>query len=324
MAGHLTAAERDRIAQLFHQGATRIEIARALVRSPATIGRELARNGRGDEYFAAQAQEQARQRRRDRPLERKMDREAIGRVVHAGLTDYWSPDQIACRLRREHPDDPERHVSAQTIYSWIGRLPDEQRTHYQQFLRRRGMRPRRHRENTGENQAAGIADRPEVIEQRGRIGDFEGDTVLGPPGSGGLVTLVDRRSRYCILGKVASKHADRVHHKIRDRLQPLDEHQRRSLTFDNGSEFAQCHRLERHLETPLYFADPGCPYQRGTNENTNGLIRQFFPKGTDFRNITHHEVRRVENLLNNRPRACLDYQTPNEVFFGQSASPICD
>ncbi|HVC97316.1 MAG TPA: IS30 family transposase, partial [Pirellulales bacterium] len=115
--------------------------------------------------------------------------------------------------------------------------------------------------------------------------DFEGDTVLRPAGTGGLRTLVDRKSRFTIILKIQSKQADHVHRRLKERLKELDEEHRRSITFDNGTEFARCDRLEKHLEMKLYFADPGCPYQRGTNENTNGLIRQFFPKGTDFRDI---------------------------------------
>ena len=163
-----------------------------------------------------------------------------------------------------------------------------------------------------------------MIEQRLRLGDFEGDTILGPPGTGGLVTLVDRRSRFTIITKIQSKDADHVHHRIKQRLKDLAEDRRHSLTLDNGTEFACCRRLEKHLDLKLYFADPGCPYQRGTNENTNGLVRQYFPKGTNFRNISHHEARRVENLLNNRPRACLDFQTPAAVFFSEIPPSGCD
>jgi transposase InsO family protein len=117
---------------------------------------------------------------------------------------------------------------------------------------------------------------------------------------------------------VQSKHADHVHQRLKDRLKELEQERRRSITFDNGTEFARCDRLEKHLGIKLYYADPGCPYQRGSNENTNGLIRQYFPKGTDFRDISHHEVRRVEKLLNDRPRACLAFRTPAEVFFEKS------
>jgi IS30 family transposase len=302
-------AERDLIAQLRHQGADQKEIAKALQRSTATISRELRRNRANDEYFAAQAQEKSQQRRRARPLTRKMDDPHISQTVRHALTQYWSPEQIVGRLELDQPEG-EASISARTIYQWIHGNP--YRTHWESFLRRRGKRPFRRTKPAGIG--APIAERPEEIEQRLRLGDFEGDTVLGPPGTGGLATLVDRKSRYTIVVKIHSKEADHVHQKIKDRLKELKEEHRRSITFDNGSEFARCHRLEKHLGMKLYFADPGCPYQRGTNENTNGLIRQYFPKGTDFRNVSHQQVRAVENLLNNRPRECLGYRTPDEVF----------
>ena len=279
-------------------------------RSPATISRELRRNGTGNDYFAAQAQQQSEHRRRERTITRKMDQPQIDEAVRRGLARYWSPEQIAGRLKLDDSDD-QPQVSARTIYNWITR--DEYREHWQSFLRRRGRRPFRRKkpDKTG----APIHERPEVIEARLRLGDFEGDTVLGAPGTGGLATLVDRKSRYTIIAKIRSKDANHVHQKIKERLKQLDEERRRSVTFDNGSEFARCHRLEKHLAMQLYFADPGCPYQRGTNENTNGLIRQFFPKGTNFQDVTHYEVREVENLINSRPRTCLGYRTPSEVFF---------
>lgn len=321
MAHHLTSEERDRIAQLRHRGADQKEIAQALSRSPATISRELRRNRTGNEYFAAQAQQQAEQRQSQRPLVCKMDHHEINEAVRRGLTHEWAPEQIAGRLAQQHPDCPDRQVSAQTIYNWIEQ--DDDCEHWQTFLRRRGKRPyrRKHLATTGD--AGRISQRPEVIEQRLRLGDFEGDTVLGPPGTGGLATLVDRKSRYTIVVKIHSKQADHVHQKIKERMKQLDEERRHSITFDNGTEFARCQRLEKHLGMQLYFADPGCPYQRGTNENTNGLIRQYFPKGTDFRDITHNEVREVENLLNNRPRACLGFRTPAEVFFENHPPADC-
>ena len=119
-----------------------------------------------------------------------------------------------------------------------------------------------------------------MIEQRLRLGDFEGDTVLGPPGTGGVITLVDRKSRFTVITKIQSKDAEHVRERMRRRLKELEEERRHSITFDNGTEFARCYRLEKHLGLKLYFADPGCPHQRGTNENTNGLIRQYFPNCT--------------------------------------------
>lgn len=320
MAGHLTAEERDRIAQLRFQGTSQKEIAAALARDPATISRELRRNRTGEEYHAAQAQQHAQNRRRDRPLARRMDDPQIDAAVRGGLARDCSPEQIAGRLRKRHPDEPRRRVSAQTIYTWIER--DAFREHWRSHLRRRGKRP--YRRKKAESNGAPIADRPQVVEDRLRLGDFEGDTVLGPPGTGGLATLVDRKSRYTIVLKVQSKQADHVHARLKKRLKELDEVRRHSITFDNGSEFARCRRLEHHLGIQLYFADPGCPYQRGSNENTNGLIRQYFPKGTDFRDISHNEVRQVEKLLNERPRQCLAFRTPDEVFFEKDPPTDCD
>jgi IS30 family transposase len=318
MANHLTLEERDRIAQMRFQGADQKEIAQALGRSPATISRELRRNRTDDEYLAAQAQREAARRRQERPLVRKMDDPEINETVRAGLAQNWAPEQIAGRMRQQ---DSDRYVSPQTIYAWIKR--DESREHWESLLRRRGKRRNRRKNATTTGDAARIDQRPDVIEERLQLGDFEGDTVLGPAGTGGLATLVDRKSRFTIVVKIQSKDADHVHEKIKQRLKELDAERRRSITFDNGAEFVRCHRLEKHLGMQLYFADPGCPYQRGTNENTNGLIRQYFPKGTDFRKISHNQVRRVENLLNNRPRECLGFRTPSEVFFGNTPPSDC-
>ena len=317
MPGHLTMAERDRVAQLRHQGANQKETAQALVRDPGTISRELRRNGTGAEYLAGQAQRESERRRRERPIDRKLDDPELNRAVRAGLAQEWSPQQIVGRRQQQAG---ERSVSHQTIYAWIKH--SEHREHWESFLRRRGKRPCR-RKHTGLPDAARIRNRPQVIERRQRLGDFEGDTVLGPPGTGGVATLVDRQSRFTIIIKVRSKDANHVHQQLKQRLKELDEERRRSITFDNGTEFARCHRLEKHLGLNLYFADPGCPYQRGTNENTNGLIRQYFPKGTDFRDVSHGQVRATENKLNSRPRACLGFRTPAEVFFEKTPPPGC-
>jgi len=318
MAHHLTMEERDRIAQLRCRGADQKEIAKAMGRCPSTISRELRRNRTADGYFAAQAQREAQRRRMERPLMRKMEVPQINEAVRRGLANEWSPEQIEGRMQQQ---DSGCRISSQTIYTWIKQ--DEYREHWEARLRRRGKRPNRRKKSVTAG-AARIENRPDVIEERLRLGDFEGDTVLGSPGTGGLATLVDRKSRFTVVVKVQSKNADHVHGKIKQRMKELDEERRRSITFDNGTEFARCHRLEKHLGMELYFADPGCPYQRGTNENTNGLIRQFFPKGTDFRDISHSKVRQVEKLLNNRPRACLGFRTPSEVFFEKTPPAGCD
>jgi IS30 family transposase len=321
MACHLTKEERDLLAQLLHRGFSQEQIAETLGRDRGTISRELARNRVRGEYFAAQAQELAERRRRERPLVRKLDDPERNEAVRRSLVQNWSPEQIAGAQKRIHPQEPRRQVSARTIYTWIEQ--DRHRDHWKSYLRRRGKRPGR-RKNPTPCAAARIRNRPEVIERRLRLGDFEGDTVLGPVGTGGIVTLVCRRSRFTIITKIQSKDADHVHARIKQRLKELAEEQRRSITFDTGTEFARCQRLEEHLGLQRYFADPGCPHQRGTNENTNGLIRQYFPKGTDFRTVSHHEVREVENLLNNRPRACLQFETPAAVFHRETSPVHCN
>lgn len=317
---HLKPEERDRIAQLHTSGHSQAAIGRALDRPGSTIGRELTRNGSHGQYCACEAQRRAVQRRRDRPLVRKVDRPEINAAVRQGLAHTHSPDEIAQRLKVTDPDAVG--VSATSIYRWIKRQPKENRRHWQSFLRRRGKRPYRRRAKPRRDSAA-VANRPQEINDRLQLGHFEGDLVLGKPGTGGLLTLVERRSRYTFIRKVTSKQARHVRKKARLVLQDLPEELRRSLSLDNGTEFALFETLEELLGLSIYWCQPGCPYQRGTNENTNGLIRQFFPKGTDFRDVSHHDVRQVQILLNDRPRACIDYWTPDEVFFGKQPPRRC-
>lgn len=324
MAKQLTADERDRIAQYLSEGFPQKQIAEKLGRSPSTISRERTRHSPDGVSLAARAQRLSEQRRRERPITRKLQRPELHEFVTTGLAQQWSPDQIAGRLRREHPHDLQRRVGATTIYRWIDTHPTL-REHWKRQLRRRGRRPARRRNPAAERRAfAGLAQRPEVINQRERLGDWEGDLLLGTAGSGGLLNLTDRRSKYLLLRKVRSKHADRVHRRVRQALREVEPACRHSITFDNGTEFTDCPKLERTLGTHIYSADPGCPYQRGTNENTNGLLRQTFPKGTDFRTITPQEVRRAEDLMNQRPRRCLGYLTPAEVFLDKIPIPNCD
>ncbi|MGH6794978.1 MAG: IS30 family transposase [Methylocella sp.] len=321
MPGHLTSAERDLIAQLVTCQHSLQEIATALGRDRSTIFRELKRNTTYGEYLACQAQRQAEQRQSERPLVRKCDRPAVDGTVRKLLSHYCSPDQIAARMKLERADRPEDCVSASTVYRWIEQQ-GEDRSHWREFLRRRGRRPHKARATT--SAGAPIAKRPEIVEERGRIGDFEGDLVLGKQGTGGLNTLVDRKSRYTILMKVVRKEAAYVYRKTRERLKDVPADKRHSVTYDNGGEFAKCPGLEQSAGVDVYYAEPGCPYQRGTNENTNGLARQFFPKGTDFQTVTHAEVRETENLLNHRPRAILGYRTPHEVFHGLDTELCCN
>jgi IS30 family transposase len=295
-----------------YAGYSQAEVARRLGRHRSTISRELRRNGPDGAYSAVTAQTLAEARRRQRPLVRKMDHPQTGAFVRRGLLQRWSPDQIAGRSRREFPHDARRCISHQTIYTWI-RQQGPQRRWWEQFLRLGGRRPRRDGRGHIPGQVT-IRRRPAVINQRRRYGDWEGDTLVGRLHAGGLLTLVERKSGYLLTYKTQDRSARRISRAIRRRLQTLPPEARRSVTFDNGKEFARHQELTRSLHVAVYFAEPYKAWQRGTNENTNGLLRQFFPKGTDFREVSHQHVAEVAALLNDRPRKRLGYQTPREIL----------
>jgi transposase, IS30 family len=312
MAHQLTPEERDRLCLLHAYGRTSSEIARCLRRHKSTISRELRRNAVGGCYSALAAQRQAEARRRQRPLTRKMQRPDTNEYVRGGLARYWSPEQIAGRLRQEFPDEPRRWVSHQTIYAWIAR--DDYREHWRKFLRH-GGRKRSGPEKRGKIVApVGVADRPAAANERRRLGDWEGDTVVSRRRKGGVVTLVDRCSRYTLIEKVRDLKATTTAAAVRASLGELPRELRRTMTLDRGKEFAGHETFAEALQLDVYFADPYAAWQRGTVENTNGLLRQFFPKGTDFRAVRRPQLQQAQELLNNRPRKCLDYQSPAEVL----------
>jgi IS30 family transposase len=314
MSIQLNFLERERISQMHDAGATNAEIARELSRARSTIGRELERNSVAGEYSAVAAQGFARQRRRQRPLVGKMDRPEVGDFVRSCLVQAWSPDQIAGRSKSDFADDRRRQISHQTIYTWIRSQSAADRRHFTGFLRRAGSRrPREDRRGRLPNQVS-IEGRPKVVDQRRRYGDWEGDTVVGARHSGAVVTLVERKSGYLLTAKSCDRKARRVARKIESRLKKLPQRLRRTATFDNGKEFAEHQYLTGRLNLKVYFAKPYCSWQRGSNEHTNGLLRQFLPKGTDFRNVSWQELEYYTHLINDRPRKRLGYQTPAEVF----------
>jgi len=313
MFKHLTMEEREIISQMHFGGHSQAAIARRLGRDRSTIGRELARNAAEDgTYSACSAQRIAATRRRHRPRQPKMESPETNAYVRMRLTARWSPDQIAGRLKREFPSDRRRQVSHQTIYDWI--TQGEEREHWQQCLRRGGRR-RPARDGRGKLPACvSIAHRPRIVDTRRRFGDWEGDTVVGQRHSGGVVTLNERKSGYLITCKVKDRTARRVRRAITRRLSQLPASLRRTLTLDNGKEFSEHDQLAERSKIAVYFAEPYKSWQRGSNENTNGLLRQFFPKGTDFRHIGWQTIAAATDLINNRPRKRLHYQTPNEFL----------
>ncbi len=317
MASHLSMEERKRVSDLLRNGHSRRQIAQALVRDKSTISREIKRNRQGCLYCPVLATQKTLERRRQRQLVRKMDRPEIAEVVKQGLKAYHSPDQIAGRMKRTI-SDPRDRISATTIYRWIHAQP---RGTWDRYLRRFGKR-RRGRKSSEIPGVAHINGRPAEAEQRAACGHWEGDTVWGGKRPGGLVALVDRKSRFVLATISKDRTARRIRLKIQKLLENLPPEQRRSITFDNGNEFAEYKLLATRVAMPVFFADPYSPWQRGTSENTNGLFRQFFPKGTSLENVSPRRVTHVTRLLNHRPRKILGYLTPSEVFTTQNAVAI--
>jgi IS30 family transposase len=306
--------ERETLSQMHAQECSSAQIARKLGRHRSTISRERARNaGAQGGYSVVAAQRLADERRRRPRRPRKMDDPGLRPLVCEGLRNCWSPDQIAGRLKRLHPDDPSRQVSHQTIYAWID-AQQAQGGHWQRFLRLRGRAARRSRKHDPQHARPSIAGRPAAINKRRRYGDWEGDTLVGAHHRGGLVSLVERKSGYTMLARVERLRADSVNEQAVRRLRTLPKSMRRSVTFDNGPEFSGHKDLAKRLDIGVYFAEPYCAWQRGTNENTNGLVRQFFPKGSDLARTPDAQISRVEQLLNDRPRKRHGYRTPAEVF----------
>lgn len=314
MAAHLTKDEREIISQMHFAGATPATIGRALGRDRSVISRELKRNSRDGTYSANCAQRLTEARRRERPLVRKMDRATIHEYVCEHLVRRWSPDQIVGRLRREFPRDRSQRVSAQTIYRWIAAQSSDDRRHWERFLRWKG-RKKPPNDRRGHIPAQVHIDRrPKIVDRRARYGDWEGDTIVGRRHRGGLVTLVERKSGYLLTAKLADRHADRVSRALVRLYQDLPPTLRRTLTLDNGKEFAHHEWVSKQVDLDVYFAKPYAAWQRGSNEHVNLLLREYFPKGTDFQQISRNEVADATNRLNNRPRKRLNYLTPNEVF----------
>lgn len=321
MAKHLTIQEREVISQMRYGRRTARGIARRLGRHRSTIYRELARNRDSRGYSAVRAQRRAEERRRERHLVRKLDRPKLRREICQGLANYWSPEQIAGRMRRDgRHRKPAGRVSHQTLYHWIRNQED--RGYWEGFLRFGGKR-RRRRDRRGKIlRTVEIARRPAVVNRRSRFGDWEGDTVIGARRQSALVTHVERKSGYLLAAKIEARQSEAVNQASYRLFQRIPPQLRRTLTLDNGKEFASYEQLSRWTGLAIYFTQPYAAWQRGTNENTNGLLRQFFPKGTDLRKVSCRQLSHAVGRINDRPRKRLKYRTPKEVFQNSAHVPF--
>jgi transposase, IS30 family len=303
---HLSHHERYQIAALMKAGHTQTQIATNLGRHRSTISREIARNQGRRGYRPRQAVLLAEARSQGSRNAHKIAPEVLQAAFHL-VGQQWSPEQVAAQLPVSH------ETLYQHIYSdraaggsvWRSlRCQKKRRKRYGSGRNRRGQIPNRRP----------IASRPAAVETRSRVGHWEGDTVIGAGHKQAIVSLVERKSGLAMLAKVSNKTAELVGQAIIDRLSPVRERVK-TITFDNGKEFANHRVIDQALSSKAYFADPFASWQRGSNENLNGLLRQYIPKKRPLSTVTEKELKMIEHRLNHRPRKRLGFKTPYEVFY---------
>jgi IS30 family transposase len=292
----------------------------SLGRAPSTISREIRRNGGWQSYRASEADQAAWDRARRPKSCRLVQNRALARIVGEKLQLEWSPEQIAGWLKRRFPDDERYRVSHETIYrSLFIQARGALKKQLLQHLRRtRGMRRSRHHTQKTEDHGqitdtVSIRERPASVEDRAVPGHWEGDLLFGSHNSQ-IATLVERQTRYVMLAKVEAKDTETVINALIKHAHNLPCELYQSLTWDRGKEMAEHKRFTLATDIKVYFCDPQNPWQRGSNENTNGLLRQYFPKGTDLSVHSQAQLNAVARRLNERPRKTLNYETPAERF----------
>ena len=316
----LSLDDREEISRGVAAGVSLRSIAAQLHRAPSTISREMRRNGGHRRYRAAAADKRAWDRALRPKLCKLARHEELRQLVAARLQDNWSPEQIAGWLRHTYPDDEAHQVSHETIYRSLfvqarGVLKQDLQAHL-----RSGRAIRRSRHATGKGDQRGsltdmisIRERPASVEDRAVPGHWEGDLLCGSSNSY-IVTLVERHTRYVLLAKVQSRDSRSVITALIEQAKRLPDELRKSLTWDRGKEMAEHRRFTLATDVAVYFCDPQSPWQRGSNENSNGLLRQYFPKGTNLAVHSQERLDEVARQLNGRPRKTLGYETPAERF----------
>ncbi len=316
---HMSAEERETLSLGQAQGFSLRAMARVLGRAPSTVSREHARNARDHPYQACTAQRLAAARARQPRRPRKLLDPWLWQYVRTHLGQGCSPEQIAGRLRRAYPDDMRKHLSTETIYAALyvlprGALRQELLTALRQA--RKARRPRsRGTDRRGQlPNITPIADRPAEVASRTVPGHWEGDLIKGARNGSAVGTLVERTTRLVLLARMGGADAASAYQGFTKKLRHVPAPLRKTLTYDRGKEMAEHERLAQRLAIQVFFADPHSPWQRGTNENTNGLLRQYLPKGTDLSGYTQRDLNAIAHRLNTRPRKCLHFATPLEVF----------
>ena len=316
----LSIAEREEISRGVVVGRSLSSIAASINRAPSTISREVNRND-GRQHYRANVAEEAAWNRAHRPKTCKLARNrALASIVASKLQLQWSPRQIAGWLKRTYPDDETYQVSHETIYRTLfiqarGALKKELLQHLRRTRRMR--RSRHHTQKTADRgrirDTVSISERPAEAEDRAVPGHWEGDLLFGSKNSQ-IATLVERQTRYVMLARVKGKDTETVINALIRQANKLPRELYKSLTWDRGKEMADHKRFTLDTDIKVYFCDPQSPWQRGSNENTNGLLRQYFPKGMDLSNVHQNRLNAVARRLNERPRETLNFETPAERF----------
>ena len=322
----LTLAEREEISRAVVAGHSIRSIAAQLDRAPSTISREIKRNGGQECYRASRADQSAWDRGRRPKTSKLVENRTLACIVAGKLQLQWSPEQVAGWLKRTYPDDTSRQVSHETIYRslFIQARGALKKALVEHLRRTRVMRRSRHHTMKTDHHGritdtVSISERPASVEDRAVPGHWEGDLLFGSKNSQ-IATLVERHTRYAMLVKVSGKDTETVINALIKNARKLPEELYKSLTWDRGTEMADHKRFTLATDIQVYFCDPQNPWQRGSNENTNGLLRQYLPKGTNLSGYSQAKLNAVARRLNERPRKTLNYETPAERFHQTVAS----
>lgn len=316
----LSFSEREEISLLLAQHIRKSEIARRLNRSASTISREIRRSARKAEDYRALKAEKMAQGKKYRQ-KRKIDINARLRdfIVEHIVEKRWTPEQVAQRLKILYPDDMDMRISHESIYNYLYVRP---KTTLKKLIAANLRRHHKNRRNKKERQKStpiqdflSIEERPKEVADRIVPGHWEGDLIMGAMNQSAIGTLVERTTRFTLLVRLTAKDANSVRLAFAEEFKFLPPELKKTLTYDQGQEMAQHKLFSAETNITVYFAHPHSPWERGTNENTNGIVRQFFPRGTDFQKVDLKELKRVQELINERPRKIHDFYTPTEVFY---------
>jgi IS30 family transposase len=312
--------ERRVIQKMYWRGEKKADIAKILKRDKSTIGREISRNISPDKFYRSVFAQR-------RYLERRMGLKLVKIEKNLKLRNYiikklymkWSPENISGRIAHEYPDDPSMKISYESIYKWIYTIYRTKKVCFWKLLpRKRTKRYKRHQIKQPRfliQDKKSIHTRPKDAECRNVLGHWEGDTIVGKGRDGYIVTLVERQTRFLAAAKMNNCKASTCNRAMLEAFGEIMNKKISTITFDNGSEFAHFKDIEEAIECDVFFADPYSSWQRGTNEQTNGLLRRYLPKGTSFSNVDQNTVDRIVDMLNNKPRKVLNFLTPYEAFY---------